>query len=335
MTYLILRFSSLGDVAMTVPVIASLSALQPDDQFIVVSQKRLQGMFYGMPNVHFHEADLRDGWWKSTLRLHGELAAYKPDVVLDMQDVPRTWLLRLLFRVHGVRGYSIDRGRTGKRVITWLGARYSGMLVHETGRYADVCRRAGLATSSSFTSLPVNEAAAQAVTERYGEAWAHEVGIAPFAKSKSNMLPYQTVKEVIHYFSSQPKTRVFLFGAGRIETEMLRQWAEVFPNVVSVAGELPLESELELMRRLEGMICMDSANQHLCSLVGLRAVSVWCATHPKTGFYGWKQDPHDIIQMESLSCRPCSVHGTNHCRFRNFACKAIMAEQIIERYRRM
>ena len=51
MTYLIIRFSTIGNVAMTVPVVASLSRRYPDDQFIIAAKKDLSAMFVSMPNV--------------------------------------------------------------------------------------------------------------------------------------------------------------------------------------------------------------------------------------------------------------------------------------------
>ena len=201
----------------------------------------------------------------------------------------------------------------------------------EFERYADTFRLAGFDTDDHFSALPVNIQAAEAVQQRFGNKTGRWIGIAPFAKSKSNMLPYRVMKEVIQALSAREDTRLFLFGAGKVECEMLRQWASVFPRTESVAGCLPLEQELELMRRLDLMLCMDSANQHLSSLVRLRAVSVWCATHPCIGFMGWKQSPDDIIQHTDLSCRPCTCHGTNHCRYRNFACKQFNANDIIQR----
>ena len=144
------------------------------------------------------------------------------------------------------------------------------------------------------------------------------------------MLPYRVTKDIIEQLTKDEQTRVFLFGAGVVECEMLRQWSSVFPRTESVAGCLKLKEELELMRMLDVMICMDSANQHLSSLVGLRAISVWCATHPIIGFAGWKQRPEDIVQRHDLRCRPCTCHGTNHCRYGNFACREIQAETIIQ-----
>lgn len=63
------------------------------------------------------------------------------------------------------------------------------------------------------------------------------------------------------------------------------------------------------MSRLDAMVSMDSANMHLASVVGTPVVSVWGATHPFAGFMGWGQPAENAIQVEDLSCRPCSVYG--------------------------
>lgn len=283
---------------MTVPVIASISQRYPEHEFVVVAKKRLQDMFYGMGNVRFHEADL-------------PLPEEHYDAVINLND--NWWTL------------------LQKQWRTW---RFShGALEHETARIATIFRQYGLESGDDFTALKVNPEAQKRIEERYGKRpkemrW---IGIAPFAKKRSNMLPYRITKEVIAHYSNLSNTRVFLFGAGKIECEMLRQWAGIYPGVESVAGQLTLGEELELMRTLDVMICMDSANQHLSSLIGLRAVSIWCATHPQLGFYGWKQNPKDSISVQGLRCRPCTVHGRGHCPFRNFACQQIEAGDVVKK----
>ena len=62
MTYLIIRLATLGNVAMTVPVIASLSRRYPNDRFIVASKKKLGAMFASLPNVVFWEVDNHLNW---------------------------------------------------------------------------------------------------------------------------------------------------------------------------------------------------------------------------------------------------------------------------------
>lgn len=297
MTYLVLRYTSLGNVAMTVPVIASVSARYPEHEFIVVTEKRLGDMFYGMANVHPQQ----------------ETDPLPPiDAVIDLQGGWRTWGKRWHY---ALRRKPIYRYR-----------HRSGMSEH--ARYAAVFRQAGLESGDEFEQLSVNETARQKALSLLDETATRRIGIAPFAKSRSNMLPYKVTKEIIAHYADMPHTQVFLFGAGTIECEMLRQWSSIYPHTTSVAGQLRLGEELELMRSLDVMICMDSANQHLSSLVGLRAASIWCGTHPKNGFYGWKQRPEDCVQVTDLRCRPCTMHGTKRCRFRNFACQQISAEEV-------
>ena len=327
MTYLILRLATIGNVAMTVPVVASLSRRYPEDRFIFASKKDLSAMFVSMPNVEFREVDNHLGW-------RGVFAIWRAwreeiDAVVDLQAVLRTRVFGSLMRLSGKRVTRVHYGRVHKHLITFWGIGKT-TLPTEFQRYEDAFRRAGLETDEDFTALPVNPKAAEAVHRTFGEKEGRWIGLAPFAKSRSNMLPYRVTKDIIEQLSHEPHTRVFLFGAGEIESEMLRQWASVFPNTTSVAGKLPLEQELELMRLLDLMICMDSANQHLSSLVGLRALSIWCATHPMIGFAGWRQRPQDIVQRNDIHCRPCTCHGTNHCRYRNYACRQIEAETILQ-----
>ncbi len=327
MTYLIIRFSTLGNVAMTVPVVASLSKRYPDDKFVVAGKKELGAMFASMPNVEFYEVDNHLDW-PGVIQIWRDLRN-RVDAVVDLQDVRRTRVLDLLMRMSGKPVTRVHYGRLRKQLITQFGKK-SEPLPSEFERYSDAFKRAGLETDTDFVALPVNQAAAKVVKQRFGKKTGKWVGLAPFAKSRSNMLPYSVTKEVIQHLTKDESTRVFLFGAGEVECEMLRQWASVFPRTESIAGTLHLEEELELMRLLDVMICMDSANQHLASLVGLRAVSVWCATHPIIGFMGWKQDPKDIVQRADLRCRPCACHGTNHCRYGNYACRQIEAKTIIQ-----
>lgn len=328
MTYLIVRLATIGNVAMTVPVIASLSRHYPNDRFIVASKKNLGAMFASMPNVEFREVDNHLDW-------HGVWALWKAwrdeiDAMIDLQAVLRTRVLGTLMKLSGKRVTRVHYGRIRKHLITVWGIGKRHTLPSEFDRYRNAFRRAGLDTDDSFKALPVNKEAAKAVRAMTGKKTGRWIGMAPFAKSRSNMLPYRVTKDIIERLSNEPDTRIFLFGAGVIECEMLRQWATVFPNTTSVAGKLKLEEELELMRQLDLMICMDSANQHLSGLVGLRALSVWCATHPMIGFMGWKQKTKDIVQRHDLRCRPCTCHGTNHCRYGNYACRQIEAENIIQ-----
>jgi ADP-heptose:LPS heptosyltransferase len=104
------------------------------------------------------------------------------------------------------------------------------------------------------------------------------------------------------------------------ETETLQKWEQQIPNTKSLSGKLSLTEELNKIAELEVMISMDSANMHLASLVGTRCVSIWGATHPYAGFLGFGQKEEDVIQVEDLTCRPCSVFGDKECYRGDWAC---------------
>ena len=179
MTYLIIRLATLGNVAMTVPVIASLSRRYPNDRFIIASKKELSAMFASMPNVVFWEVDNHLDW-PGTWRLWRVLR-HEADAVIDLQDVLRTRVFDLFMRLSGKRVTRVHYGRIRKHLITvWgIGRR---TLPTEFERYEDAFRRAGLQTDREFKALKVNRAAAKTVKERFGEKEGRWIGLAPFAK---------------------------------------------------------------------------------------------------------------------------------------------------------
>jgi len=66
------------------------------------------------------------------------------------------------------------------------------------------------------------------------------------------------------------------------------------------------------MSNLKLMLSMDSANMHLASLLGLPVISLWGATHPFLGFYGWRQKPENAICVDRIKfpTLPTSVNGS-------------------------
>ena len=83
------------------------------------------------------------------------------------------------------------------------------------------------------------------------------------------------------------------------------------------------------------MISMDSANMHFASWAGVPVVSVWGATHPYAGFYGWRQDPDWAVQV-ALECRPCSTNGGRQCRRGDCLCmNSITVDMVMDKVRKV
>ena len=119
-TVLITRFSAVGDIAMTIPLLYSLSESYPEHRFIFVSRERFGQFFIDKPtNLEFIGINL-DNYKgiRGLYRLYRELSAQEPDMFADLHDVLRTKILRTYFRLFGgVKVKSIDKGRKEKREI--------------------------------------------------------------------------------------------------------------------------------------------------------------------------------------------------------------------------
>lgn len=336
---LVIRFSSLGDVAMTLPVVCSLAQAYPDLDISILTRKEFASLFFHTPdNVHFIGASLKGKHhgMKGLHRLYyGLLAPRRFDYVADLHSVLRSWILDVRFLLAGKHVARIRKGWSEKKRLTRRRSKQLIPLKSSIERYADTLARLGfpLPDPLPFTSI---FGAAKAPSElfrpvtppkRPGETW---IGIAPFARYEGKSYPMQKMHEIVLQLAERPNVKIFLFGAGKEKTHLL-EWQIERPDSLFVpTGVIDMEGELALMSYLDLMVSMDSANMHLASLVHTRVLSLWGQTHPYCGFLGYGQQPSDCLQLPDMPCRPCSVFGNKECRFHTYACiNDIPQEQIL------
>lgn len=301
------RFSAFGDVAMTVPVFREFLEQNPGVEIIMVSRKNFEDLFAGIPNVRFKGIDLDDykGFF-GLRRLSNELIReFNPDCIANLHDVIRTKILDKIYLRKGLNVFKIDKGKEEKEHLTDVWNLDKTQLKRTVERYADVFRKMGFKVELSHQLRPLS-------IHKSG------IGFAPFAQHKGKMLPLEKSFELARILAK--KHTIYFFGGGKQETETLEKWEQQIPNTKSLSGKLSLSEELNKIAELELMISMDSANMHLASLVGTRCVSIWGATHPYAGFLGFGQKEEDVIQVEDLTCRPCSVFGDKECYRGDWAC---------------
>jgi ADP-heptose:LPS heptosyltransferase len=333
---LIIRLSAIGDVAMTIPVIYSAARANPDDSFTVLTQVFLIPVFINRPpnveitgiNTFGAEKTLR-----GLLRFAGAYATYDFDIVLDLHHVLRTMIICSLFRLKGKKVFTLDKARKERALLTSRTHKILKPLRSVIDRYADVFRAAGLNYSDTFHVLfdekyPANMSAIADFTGMKDKKW---IGIAPFAKHCGKIYPLECMEQIVATLSARADTVLFLFGSRGREQEVLEMWASQYPRVKSVAGRYALDAELSLISRLDVLLCMDSANMHFASLVGTTVVSIWGATHPYAGFYGYRQKPENAIQLD-MPCRPCSIYGNKPCYRKDWACmRQLTPDAIVEK----
>ena len=336
---LVIRFSALGDVAMTVPVVYALAQQYPDVRITVLSRNFARPLFDDLlPNINFMEADLKGEYHGITglNSLYRRLLAKQFTAIADLHSVLRSSYLRMRFNLDHYKVAHIDKHRKDRRRITSSSNKQLIQLPTSFQNYADVFARLGYPVNVQFRSIfsedggDMNLLPESLPRPTVGQPC---IGIAPFAAHEGKIYPVRLMEQVVEQLlAKHPDTRIYLFGKGQREDETFPKWCAAHPQCVYVSQHLNnLRDELILMSHLQVMVSMDSANMHLASLVATPVVSVWGATHPFTGFMGWNQSPENAIQIP-LECRPCSIYGQKPCLRGDYACmRNIAPEQIVNR----
>lgn len=347
MRLLIIRFSAIGDVAMTVPVVKALALACPDLHITMVSRPFAAAFFEGLAdNVDFVGIDLKDERYQGTLGLehvYQDLRALNPDMVADLHDVIRTKYARLRFRMAGIPVSYIDKHRKERKQLTRMDEKVFVQQTTSFEKYANtICSLLSMVNGKPFTlDLDVNKLSP--VIDLDGtEVIRHLipadrqtgkfVGIAPFAAHTGKIYPVEKMEQVIYdLVIAHPDLNILLFGGGPRDKEIFDRWSQKYPNVRFIS-ELcnGMREELAVMQQLRCMVSMDSGNMHLASLVGTPVVSIWGATHPYSGFLGWGQSDDDIVQVD-LPCRPCSIYGNKPCMQGDYPCMNMITPHDIVR----
>ncbi|MDR0667028.1 MAG: glycosyltransferase family 9 protein [Prevotellaceae bacterium] len=314
---LVIRLSAIGDIAMAAAVVRQAAVQLPDATFTMISQPFMHPLFTGLPNVRFIGVDERADYrgLRGLWRLFRVVRQQRPDRIADLHDVLRTQVLRGLLRLSGKRVSVIRKGRAARRRLTRRRHKVRRPLKTTFERYREVIEKCVGQRLSPDAPVAAPDYAPGCIVPKKPKA----VGIAPFAACAGKIYPLEKMQEVVACFAACADTDVFLFGGGRRERAILEEWAQRYPPACSIAGKLSLADELALIRRLSVMISMDSANMHFASFVGTPVVSVWGATHPCAGFYGWQQAPDNAV-CAGLPCSPCSIYGNKPCFRRDYRC---------------
>jgi len=234
---LVLRFSAMGDVAMTVPVVKAVLNQNPDVNITFVSRPEFEDFFRDIPRLTFYAADLKNRFkgFTGIVRLFRTLKKEADFYALaDLHDTLRSKILRRLFRLSGLTYAFIDKGRAEKKRLTRYPDKILKPLKPTVERYADVFRKLGLLATldnrlkGAPKALPLE---VSAITGPKTKKW---IGIAPFAKHKGKIYPLERTEEVLALLNEK-EANVFLFGGkhylkkrfalrGNKSLPMLRRW---------------------------------------------------------------------------------------------------------------
>lgn len=324
---LVIRLSALGDICMTLPVLESACLAYPNIEFTLLTSKVgaiTANTVLQLPNLKVRSINKKDYNGLFGLnRLYAELRSLQFDAVADLHDVLRTKWVDFRFKLSGHLVRKIEKGHAEKKAL--VAHAINRQLTTSLQRYRQVFAALGMDFELHYNGFEHGQAllkwkAGNSADDGQIINSEFAIGIAPFAQHQGKVYPIQKMCEVIDQLVKKfSSLRIYLFGS-RDEKPILDVWASAHPaNVTNLAGVQSISDDLITMARLRVMVSMDSANMHLASLVGLRCVSVWGATHPYAGFLGYGQSEDDCVALP-LSCRPCSIYGNKPCKTGDFQC---------------
>ena len=142
---LIIRFSALGDVAMTVPVVYSLAKTYPDLRITVLSRGFARTFFDDLaPNVNFMEADINGEYKgvKGLNALYRRLTAKKFTAIADFHGVLRSGYLRLRFNLDRYKVAHINKHRSERKSLVSKSRKVLAQIPTSFENYAEVLKNA-------------------------------------------------------------------------------------------------------------------------------------------------------------------------------------------------
>lgn len=325
-----MRFSAMGDVAMTVPVVREVLNQNPDLTITFVSRPAFAAFFADIPRLEFFGVDFKNDYkgFPGLLKLYRLLKSKGMyAAVADLHNNLRSIVLGTLFRLAGIPVKTVDKGRKEKKQLTRFPGKVLTPLKRTVQRYADVFNGLGFSVKLTYQLNRQTAFLTDEVKQFVHEKQCAWIGITPFAQHVGKTYPEEKMSTVLKLLQ-QYNVRVFLFGGTLRDKKICEEWERLYSNVTSMVHKLNMQHELDLIGNLNVMLSMDSAGMHLASLRGVPAVSVWGATHHFAGFLGYGQAEENIV-ADDIACRPCSVYGNKPCFRKDYACLHNIAPEAI------
>jgi ADP-heptose:LPS heptosyltransferase len=325
----------MGDVAMTVPILRAFNTKYPNVKITVISTPFFQPLFNDLQNVSFLPFD-KKGKHKGFLglfRLFLELRKSNIDAFADLHNVLRLKVFRKLLALTGKKVAFTHKGRTEKKEVTRAVNKIFRPLPTVFERHAKVFEELGFPIDLSNPTFPEKSKLSSEILSVVGEKNQKWIGIAPFAQHDSKVYPLDLMEKVIDQLAQNPENKILLFGGGKKEIETLESLTKSYNNVISVAGKLKFNQEIQLISNLDVMLSMDSGNGHIAAIFGVKTITLWGATHPYLGFSPFHQpEENSLVSDRNLYPKlPTSIYGNKKVEGYEDAMRTILPESVVEK----
>ena len=319
---------------MTVPVLRAFAKQFPDVKITMVSRPFFKPFFEGIPNLSFFEFDdkKRHKGFLGLLRLFLDIQKLNVDAFADLHNVLRSKVIRNLFAFNGKKTAFTDKGRAEKKALTRPENKIFKPLQPMVERHIETFEKLGFSIDLSSPNFPEKAGLSDEILKISGKKENYNwIGIAPFAQYQSKVYPADLMQEVIIELAKNNNFKILLFGGGKEEITLLNTFAKGFENVITIAGKLKFNNEIQLISNLDVMLSMDSGNAHIAAMLGVKTITLWGATHPYAGFAPFHQPIENcLVSDRTLYPKlPTSIYGNKKVEGYEDVMRTISVESIL------
>jgi len=321
MKFLIIRFSSIGDIVLTTPVVRCLKKQIATAEIHYLTKSNYSSILAANPYIskaHYLEQNLQ-------AVIH-ELQRENFDYVIDLHNNMRSFKVK---EALGKKTFSVDKLNVKKWVYTNFKV---NMLpdIHIVNRYMKTVESFGVENDGVGLDYFIAEEDRVKETDIPASHQAGYIGIVIGAALNTKKYPMHKVKELCE----EIKHPIILLGGLEDADEGERIAAVDNIKIYNACGKFNLNESADLVRRAKLIITNDTGLMHIATAFKRPAISLWGNTVPEFGMYPYYGDnylnkysesasgklPYDILEVVDLRCRPCSKIGYDKCPRGHFKC---------------
>jgi ADP-heptose:LPS heptosyltransferase len=306
--FLIIRFSSIGDIVLTTPVIRNLKNQVKGAEIHYLTKKKFLPVLKDNPYI--------DKLWlfeKDLKTLVREIKMAHPDYVIDLHNNLRSSRVK---RKLGLVSFSFDKINLEK----WLMVNLKKNRLpdnHIVDRYLETIKNFDVVNDMKGLDYFIDEEEVlpqeirKLILNRF-------IALAIGAQHYTKKAP---VKKLIEICDKLNCTVVILGGPGETEEANLIAQTTTNPNVIDLCGKISLNQSALLVKESSLLITHDTGLMHIGAAFKKVILSIWGNTIPEFGMYPYLTDVASrMFQVDNLNCRPCSKIGFQQCPKKHFDC---------------
>lgn len=310
MKFLILRFSSIGDIVLTTPVVRCLKKQVPEAVVHYATKYQFRSLVDHNPyidKVHYFNNDID--------ALVAELKLEKFDHIIDLHHNLRTYKVKKALEISS---FSFNKLNLRKWVYTNF--RVNVMPdVHIVDRYLGTVSSFGVANDGAGLDYFIPEKDKVKEDDIPAAHHAGYIGVVIGAALNTKKMPVEKIKAMCMAIDHP----IILLG-GKEDINDGNAIASPDPvKIYNACGKFTINESADLVRRAKLIISHDTGLMHIAAAFKKPVMSIWGNTVPEFGmsaYYGKGKNLDTRFEIRPLYCRPCSKIGYKRCPHLHFKC---------------